>query len=503
MKLPRILNHTLLPILLVSLTITSSQGLKWQSSLIPLTPDFGFDYAPDITRTSDGKLWLAWSSDRQGSFNIFVKSYDGIRWSTDRNLTGPPWNDNRPSMVELSNGTYFLVWDSYRDWGGSLNSEIAYSTSNDRGTTWTSPRRLTNDAFDDQDPEALQTSEGRIWIFWQSKRTGNQEIFYKILQGGSSTGDIPLTNNSVPDFAPTAIEIGTGQILLVWVSNRTGSSDLFYALYRAGWSQEAQLTTDPNSDSFPALTFSKDGILWLVWSSDRAITSPRQTDLFYSKSHDRGATWVGQERLTTELSADFAPSFVQTAPGILTVVWVSNRGGNFDVWDGRMLLRDVALVNLTADKTSFKPGETVVVTLTVQNQAWNSTSPEVRLMANTTLLYTQKLSLLVDETKQTTFTWNTSGMSPGCYTLTGSIVPLSGEDDTSDNSKNVQIRILYPGDINNDGIVNILDMVIVGSSIFSRVGDPKYRSDADINKDGAIDILDLVIVGASFLKKVC
>ena len=46
-----------------------------------------------------------------------------------------------------------------------------------------------------------------------------------------------------------------------------------------------------------------------------------------------------------------------------------------------------------------------------------------------------------------------------------------------------------PGDVNRDGMVNILDLVLIAAN-FTRTG----QNDADVNGDGVVDILDLVQV---------
>lgn len=52
-----------------------------------------------------------------------------------------------------------------------------------------------------------------------------------------------------------------------------------------------------------------------------------------------------------------------------------------------------------------------------------------------------------------------------------------------------------PWDINNDGVVNIRDLVLVSKSIGAEIpGNPKV----DVNKDGRVNIIDLIIVAAHF-----
>jgi hypothetical protein len=57
---------------------------------------------------------------------------------------------------------------------------------------------------------------------------------------------------------------------------------------------------------------------------------------------------------------------------------------------------------------------------------------------------------------------------------------------------------LLSGDANSDGVVNIFDLVIVGSNYTKSV--PPGDSRADINGDGTVNIFDLVLVGTNYTK---
>ena len=56
------------------------------------------------------------------------------------------------------------------------------------------------------------------------------------------------------------------------------------------------------------------------------------------------------------------------------------------------------------------------------------------------------------------------------------------------------------GDINNDGIVDIFDLVIAAAAFGSYPGHPKWNPIADLNQDGTIDIFDIVVIGVNFGK---
>jgi nitrous oxidase accessory protein len=50
------------------------------------------------------------------------------------------------------------------------------------------------------------------------------------------------------------------------------------------------------------------------------------------------------------------------------------------------------------------------------------------------------------------------------------------------------------GDVNRDGAINVLDLIVVAKTLGTHPGDPKWNPNADVNDDGEIDVLDLILV---------
>jgi len=50
------------------------------------------------------------------------------------------------------------------------------------------------------------------------------------------------------------------------------------------------------------------------------------------------------------------------------------------------------------------------------------------------------------------------------------------------------------GDVNDDGKINVLDLIAVASSLGSKVGDSNYNVCYDLNLDGKINVLDIIVV---------
>lgn len=57
-----------------------------------------------------------------------------------------------------------------------------------------------------------------------------------------------------------------------------------------------------------------------------------------------------------------------------------------------------------------------------------------------------------------------------------------------------------PSDVNKDGIVDLLDLVIVARAFGSRLGDEEWNDIADIDKNGCVDLKDLVTLARDYGK---
>jgi hypothetical protein len=78
------------------------------------------------------------------------------------------------------------------------------------------------------------------------------------------------------------------------------------------------------------------------------------------------------------------------------------------------------------------------------------------------------------------------------------VVWTSDRGDQPDGNWDVYYRTSLPGDVNEDGIVDIFDLSIVAVSYGYFEWEPEYNPDADINADGVVDMRDLTIISMNF-----
>jgi hypothetical protein len=160
---------------------------------------------------------------------------------------------------------------------------------------------------------------------------------------------------------------------------------------------------------------------------------------------------------------------------------------------------DVAVVSVKPIKTAVGQGYNLSIGVTVKNYGVFSETFNVTAYANTTLIGTQTVTLASGEKADLLFTNSTVSMTKGYYNVSATAGPVPGETDLSDNTAIGGLFVIaIPGDLNADGVVNILDAIRLGDSFYVTPNSPNWNPNADINGDGAVNILDAIILGNHF-----
>lgn len=77
------------------------------------------------------------------------------------------------------------------------------------------------------------------------------------------------------------------------------------------------------------------------------------------------------------------------------------------------------------------------------------------------------------------------------------VEPVPDETDIADNTfTDGTVKVVIPGDLNADGVVDIFDAVSLSSASGSETGDANWNPKADINSNLIVDIFDAVVLAA-------
>ena len=146
-------------------------GTSW--SYLTQLDHGGNEMYPSMAQTDYpwiGVIWVAFHSDQGGDNEIYYAMYDPPNTFLSFNqLTANSVQDEHPTIIQKQNGDIWIAWDR----GG----EIYYTFTSDQGVFWAPEVDITNDPAIDQTPWIMQDFEGKVWMTWATNRDGNYEIY--------------------------------------------------------------------------------------------------------------------------------------------------------------------------------------------------------------------------------------------------------------------------------------------------------------------------------------
>jgi len=117
-----------------------------------------------------------------------------------------------------------------------------------------------------------------------------------------------------------------------------------------------------------------------------------------------------------------------------------------------MLRHDIAIANVAAYRTFVGQGFDALFNVTVTNQGDIPETFNFTVYANDTAIETHTVTYLLSGlNRSTTFTWNTTGLAYGNYTISTVASPVPVETDTADNNYTCWVIITLVGDITGQG----------------------------------------------------
>jgi cytochrome c biogenesis protein CcdA len=162
---------------------------------------------------------------------------------------------------------------------------------------------------------------------------------------------------------------------------------------------------------------------------------------------------------------------------------------------------DIAVTEVNLSKTVIGQSYPLLVNITVGNEGDVMETFNITLYANTTLVQElYSVSLSARSFVVLTLLWDTTAFTRGNYRISSAVAPILGEIDTDDNILvDGWVLVTIPGDIAVEyGNVDIMDIVTVAVAFNSKPNDLNWNMLADINNDGIVDIFDIVVVALHF-----
>jgi hypothetical protein len=334
---------------------STDNGATWQPA-INLSTNPGHSYNPQIAVSGSNVyiIWTQYSSD--GSLaDVF------FRGSTNN---GGVWG---PKVKISSSGTNFSFFtpriaasgsNVYITWQDDGAVDVFSRRSTDGGASWKSIQNLSNNADDSFDPQ-VATSGSNVYVVWYDKTAGNYEILLKRSTDSGATWKAVknLSNNAGSSFSPQ-VAVSGSNVYLVWVDQTPGNSDVFFrrsADNGATWQPAVNLSSNPKSSTGPQIAISGSSV-YVVWTQR---ISADEFAVFFRRSTDNGGIWGPKIEISSSgMNVGFPPR-------------VAASGSNVYISWGDDGAADVLFRRSTDSGATWKP------IINISNNAGNSRDPQV------------------------------------------------------------------------------------------------------------------------------
>ena len=301
---------------------------------------------PDIAVSSTGTIKVIWRDNRNGNYEIYLKTCTSGTWGADTRLTKTTSaNDKEPDAEVDSTGNFYFVWHDSVVGTKGLTEKIWFSVNGASGTniyTATGPKGATYDKI--SEPRLACGASGVIHLVFAlgpayPAETGTESIKY--MKRTSSTWSSVST-----------LKANTGNSASDWVSIDADSAGNVYV----AWSQVTNPATYTRGIGF--IRSSNGGTSWnsdvVIPGTESASYNPEVTCLsngriyigFYNcyetlgiiycvKSLDYGATWQTIQAIspTSNMNVWYYGMCIDPNSGRVGVVWDCVGGNHTEHWE--------------------------------------------------------------------------------------------------------------------------------------------------------------------------
>lgn len=265
---------------------------------------------------SGGNIDLAWRGPYSGNEAIFFsQSKDG--GATFSTVRASPVTISGPSleMAVDAIGNIDLVWSAFRD--------VFFARSSDGGTTFSTPIRFGNVSEGGPFPQMALDSKGNINVVYATVFPAI--IFFERSNDGGATFSQTQLASSIDSnicCEPTApqIAIDSGDnVIVVWLGNSSSQfvTDVFFT---RSSNRGTTFTANKNVSNMgtvgiaPSIAVDAEGSINLVWGSGG--------DVFFSRSADGGGTFSFPQDLSNNGQAQAPLQIAVDSRGNITAAWV-------------------------------------------------------------------------------------------------------------------------------------------------------------------------------------
>ncbi|MDZ7796526.1 MAG: T9SS type A sorting domain-containing protein [Candidatus Marinimicrobia bacterium] len=454
-------------------------------------------YYPDIAIDGNGNFVISWLDNRNNNPDIYAQRFDSSGNPIGNNvlINDDQGNNNQsfPSIAMSDNGSYVITWTDYRN----KKYGDVYAQRFDANGKKLGKNILINDDQENsgQYPSIAMSDNGFYVITWEDYRNDNSDIYAQRFNASGypmNTNVLVNEDNIYKQHFPSIAMKDDGTYIITWESQYfTNPTDIYaQRFYKAGKpiGENFQVNDDQENtnQSFPSIAMSDNGSYVITWSDRR---NRKIYGDIYAQRFDANGKKLGKNVIINDDQGNnirFSPSIAMSDDGSYVITWSDNRN-NQNILSQSATNHDIYAQIF--DNSGNAMGKNIAINKTYQNNYSSARHPSIKIFGS-------NIYATWDENRYT-------GKSFDIFfkIFTFSSLPL--------------VSTVYPGDTNNDGTVDELDILPIGVYFFEKgtsrndastvwegqdvTSWPSYPANyADCNGDGTVDEKDIIPVGVNW-----
>jgi len=188
----------------------------------PVTAD-GLDlYGPATALDGRGRLWVFWSENRDGNWDVFGRSRSPSgTWSDSVRISTAPLADFNVRAAVAADGKIWLAWQSLTRNAGS---DICVACQD--GDRFTAPETLAGTPANEWTPAIAAAPDGRVAVAWDTYEAGNYDIKCRVREKGRWGTDVVIAGGPENQVRPSVVFDSSGRL---WIA---------YEISPEGWGKD-------------------------------------------------------------------------------------------------------------------------------------------------------------------------------------------------------------------------------------------------------------------------
>ena len=292
---------------------------------------------PSIACGLNGQVYVVFTSNKNGSGDIFIRVFNDSKWSEDLPIATGAADEYDSTVLVDKQGHLWVCWTSNAS-GHYDIFVMSFENASQPGTLL----RLTHSDDDAMHPRMACDEKGRIWItYYKWRKMGpysrDKEVYLQKHENGLWSEEVQVSPTDVPEYEdhsdPAITAYGSGSIV-AWswdfhppnkgYSTQAESPTIFMRAITGNMNLgNTFCISGKNIDVTPVLIASDDRQLWCVW--DSLGRNQRKSLCVSNVSINRDSPISRILTLGNSAANVCTPSFATGAAGQLALIWSENK----------------------------------------------------------------------------------------------------------------------------------------------------------------------------------